>query len=147
MNEKSSGSRWEPDPDEQVTQRLSTPPTDASIVPGLAAEPSAARPRRFGRGLAAVAIVTAATVAGGAVGMAVVGNRTSQVNDPTTDITGQDGTTPNGASPDGSTQDGTTPDGTVPDGTVPDGGFRQRPGALPDFDDDGFDHHGFGGDH
>ena len=75
MNETSgSGSRWEPDPDEQITQRFATP---EPVVPGLQAEsdPPAKTPRRFGKGMAAAAIVAAATVAGGAVGMAVAGNR------------------------------------------------------------------------
>lgn len=125
-----SGSRWEPGPDEQVTQRLSAP--SGPIVPGLVAEPATpvGGPRRFGRRLAAVAVVAAATLAGGAVGMAVAGNRTSQVSD--------------------TTQVGTTQDGTSPSGTAPDGAYDQQlpPGAPPDFHDgDGFGHHGFDDDH
>ncbi len=75
---ETSGSRWEPNADEHPTQRLAAAqPTDPDPAPG----PAAPSPRRAGRVVAAVALVAAATLAGGAVGMAVAGNRTAGASD------------------------------------------------------------------
>jgi hypothetical protein len=65
-----SGSRWEPTPDEQPTQRLAVE---------RPADPAPAS-RRLGRVVGAAAVV-AATLAGGAVGAALAGNRTAEVNE------------------------------------------------------------------
>lgn len=131
MNDNAgSGSRWEPRPDEQVTQRLSPP----DVVPGLTPEPAEPprRPaRRFGKGMAAAAIVAAATVAGGAVGMAVVGNRTAQVSD--TAITDESDQAPEADQ---------GPGGLPDSGQLPDGSGQY---AAPDFDGDHDGFHGHGG--
>ena len=92
---ETSGSRWEPNADEHPTQRLAgAQPTDPDAAPG----PAGSSPRRAGRAVATVALVAAATLAGGAVGMAVAGNRTADASD-TSDTAVVDGGAPQGFAP------------------------------------------------
>ena len=128
-----SGSRWEPDPDQQHTQRLAGPVApETQMIPGLGEERTAgpAPKRRVPKIAAAVAIVAAATIAGGAVGLAVAGNATRDASDTTvTESTADSG--------DGATQDGIAPRGD--DGLGPDrDGDGYGPGGQ-------FGHHGPGG--
>lgn len=139
-----SGSRWEPESSDQVTEDL-TPageqPTE--VIPGLTDEPApvpAAPKRRIPKAAAAVAIVAAAVIGGGAVGLALAGNRSQPVSD--TAVT---------SGPNAGTQDQGTDGGT---GTAPDGGTGTAPrfgdgdGRGYDADGDGeggFGHHGPGG--
>jgi ferric-dicitrate binding protein FerR (iron transport regulator) len=117
MTDNRSGSRWEPDPAEQPTGRLAGP-----VIPGMQEEPSAPAPaspkRRIPRAAAAVAIVAAATIAGGAVGLALAGNNTQEASD--TAVAGESGTDP-----------------AVPDVQDSDGFERHGPGGH-------FGHHGPG---
>ena len=128
-----SGSRWEPGPDEQHTQRRAGPvEPETQMIPGLGEEPTAgpAPKRRVPKIAAAVAIVAAATIAGGAVGLAVAGNATRDASDTTV-------TESTAGSSDGATQDPTAPDGA--DGFGPDrDGDGYGPGGQ-------FGHHGPGG--
>ncbi len=139
-----SGSRWEPDPSDQTTEQLGGPietPTD--MIPGLQSEPAPpvapAPKRRIPRAAAAIAIVAAATIGGGAVGLAVAGNRAQEVSDTavTSESTPGDQGAPGGTT--GGDQSG--PDGsTGTEGTAPDGSTGSQP-----FDQDG-DGYGFHGD-
>lgn len=113
-----SGSRWEPDPTDQPTERLAGPvEPDTQMIPGMQVEAPAApaHKRRIPKAAAAVAIVAAATIGGGAIGLAVASNSTENVSD--SSVTGE-------ATP------GTPTDLVTPE-LAPDGGF-------------GGDHDGYG---
>lgn len=136
-----SGSRWEPDSDEHVTQDL-TPageqPTE--IIPGLGeeAQPPAQPKRRIPKAVAAIAIVAAATIGGGAIGLALAGNRSEPVSDTAVTSESTAGT---------GQEQGAAPDGTT--GTAPGLGDNDGDG-YGDHDGDGygpggFGHHGPGG--
>lgn len=114
MADNRSGSRWEPDPEEQPTQKLADPMEPAAAVP--------APKRRIPGAVLAVAIVAAATIGGGAVGLALAGNGNQEVSD--TAVTAE---TPN------------------TDGMLP-GGEQRGDGFAPHGRDGGrFGHHGPGG--
>jgi hypothetical protein len=134
-----SGSRWEPDSDEHVTEDL-TPageqPTE--IIPGLGEEapPPAPPKKRIPKAAAAIAIVAAATIGGGAIGLALAGNSSEPASDTavtseSTAGTGQD----QGTAPDGTT--GAVPGFSDGDGDNDGDGYGHGPG--------GFGHHGPGG--
>lgn len=130
-----SGSRWEPDPDEQHTQRLAGPvERETQLIPGLGEEQTAAPApkRRIPKIVAAVAVVAAATIAGGAVGLAVAGNSARDASDTTV-------TESTAGSGNGATQDGIAPGGGPADGFGVDrDGDGYGPGGQ-------FGHHGPGG--
>lgn len=81
-----SGSRWEPQADEQTTEYLAGPAEPTEVL---------RRPRRLPKVAAAVAVVAAATIAGGAIGLAVAGNRTEPAGDTAT--ISEQGTAPDGS--------------------------------------------------
>lgn len=140
-----SGSRWEPESGEHTTEDL-TPageqPTE--IIPGLGENhsPPAQPKKRIPRTVAAIAIVAAATIGGGAIGLALAGNRSQPVSDTAVTSESTAGTgSGQGAAPNGST------------GTVPGFGDRDGDGYGPGYGDadgdgygpGGFGHHGPGG--
>lgn len=126
-NEK-SGSRWEPDDSEHLTEDL-TPASETEVIPGMAQEAPAPK-RRIPKAAAAVAIVAAATIAGGGIGLALAGNSAQPVSD--TAVSGE----PTAGANQG---EGTTPDN---DGLLPSRGDHDGDGYGPGGH---FGHHGPGG--
>lgn len=120
-----SGSRWEPEDSEHVTENL-TPTNETEVIPGLGAQVPATPKKRIPKAAAAVAIVAAATIGGAAIGMALAGNRSQPVSD--TSVT-SDSTAGTGQG-----------QGLAPGYGDPDGD-----GYGPGDGHDGFGHHGPGG--